>query len=431
MMRVHFMGIGGAGMSALARVFLDRGDEVSGCDVQDQPSIRALTGAGARVSMGHDPAHAAGQDVLVYAPIITRGAGELAAARGAGVRVLTRAEMLAELIAGSESIAVAGSHGKTTITFMIGHVLVAAGLDPTVVVADGASSRGGRGSLLVAEADESDGSLALHRPCHGVLTQVEFDHADHFRDVSEIDALFRRYLAVVRGVALVCADDPRSVVMPAGGRRVTYGFADGADYRCREGERTFHVEHRGRRLVDLRLRVPGRHNAQNATAALAMAVELGVDPPQAAGALAGFPGAHRRLERLGTWRGAVIYDDYGHHPTEVRATLEAARELGGHRLITVFQPHRFSRYRALRDGFAESLRGADAVVVTEIYPANERDPGGVSSAGLAERIPGARFAPDLAAARDRLEELVEAGDLVLLMGAGDIRRLGDELADAG
>lgn len=431
-MRVHLMGIGGAGMSALARVFLDRGDDVSGCDVHPElPTIQPLVAAGARVRAGHDPAHVAGQDALVYAPIITRGDDELAAARAAGVRVLTRAEMLADLIAGSESIAVAGSHGKTTITFMIGHVLAAAGRDPTVVVADGASSRGGRGSWLVAEADESDGSLALHRPRHGVLTQVEFDHADHFRDLGEVEALFRAYVAVIPGVALLCADDPRSAAMPAPGRRVTYGFAEGADYRCRMGERLFHVEHLGVPLAELRLRVPGRHNVQNATAALAMAAELGVDARLAAGALAEFPGAHRRLERLGTWRGAAVYDDYGHHPTEVRAILEAARELGGRRVVAVFQPHRFSRYRALCDGFADSLRGADVVVVTEIYPANEQDPGGVSSAGLAERIPGAYFAPDLAAAGELLEELVRDGDLVLLIGAGDIRRLGDELANAG
>jgi UDP-N-acetylmuramate--alanine ligase len=228
--------------------------------------------------------------------------------------------------------------------------------------------------------------------------------------------------------------------MPVGGRRVTYGLAEGADYRCvpDEGEARlaptgvpFRIDRRGSPLVPLRLSVPGRHNRQNATGALALAVELGVEPEVAARALATFPGAHRRLERLGTWRGASIYDDYGHHPTKVRATLDAARELEHKRLVLVFQPHRFSRFQALRDEFADSLRGADAVVVTEIYAAGEDNPGRVSGRELAERVPGARFAADLDGARRLLENVVEEGDLVLLMGAGDIWKLGDGLANAG
>jgi UDP-N-acetylmuramate--alanine ligase len=349
------------------------------------------------------------------------------AARAAGVRVRSRPELLAELIASRESVAVAGSHGKTTLTTMIGDVLVAVGWDPTVLVGDGASTRAGRGAWLVAEADESNGTLALYRPRHAVLTNVEFDHPDHFADLGEVDALFRRYLAVVPGVSVVCADDARAAAMPAAGRRVTYGFAPGADYRWQDGR----VLRHGEPLAELRLAVPGRHNAQNATGAVAMGVELGVDPAVAAGALAAFRGAARRLERLGTWRGAGVYDDYGHHPTEVRATVAAARELGCRRVVLVFQPHRYSRFAALRDEFADSLRAADAVVVTEIYPAGEPDPGGVSGAELAARVPHARFAPDFGSARTHLEDLVGEGDLVLVMGAGDIRRLGDELAHAG
>jgi UDP-N-acetylmuramate--alanine ligase len=432
-MRVHLLGVGGAGVSALARVFLARGDEVSGCDVRESATTRQLAAEGVRVAIGHDAAHAAGQEALVYSGAI-RGAGlvEVAAARAAGARVLSRAEMLAELIAGGESVAVAGTHGKTTVTFMAGHVLAAAGLDPTVLVGDGSSSRAGRGRWLVAEADESDGSLALHRPRHALLTSVEFDHPDHFADLEEVDALFRSFLARVPGVAAVCADYPRAAAMAAGGRRVTYGFAAGADYRCVEaGDGRARVLLRGEPLAELRLAVPGAHNRQNATGALALAVELGVDPALAAAALASFPGAHRRLERLGTWHGATLYDDYGHHPTKVRATLAAARELGHRRLILVFQPHRYTRYQALREEFADSLRDADAVVVTEIYAAGEENPGGVSAVDLAMRVPRARFAADLGSAREHLEDLVGEGDLVLLMGAGDIWRLGDELAHAG
>ena len=429
------MGVGGSQVSGLARVFLARGCEVSGCDLRESETTRALAAEGVRVAVGHDPAHAAGQELLVYSTAVSGpGLAEVAAARAAGVRVLTRPEMLAELFAGAESVAVAGAHGKTTVTSMVGHVLTGAGWGPTVLVGDGMGSRAGAGRWLVAEADESNGTLELHRPRHGVLTNVEFDHPDHFRDVDEVDEVFRRYLAVIPGVVVVCADDERARAMPApaAAARVTYGFAAGADYRALAGsEQMFHVEHRDRgRLAALRLRLAGRHNVQNATAALAMAVELGVEPGAAAAFLADFPGAHRRLERLGTWRGAAVYDDYGHHPTEVRATVAAARELGCRRVILVFQPHRFSRYQALRDDFADSLRAADAVVVTEVYPAGEPNPGGVSAVDLAMRVPRARFAADFGAARDHLQELVGDGDLVLVMGAGDIRRLGDELAHA-
>lgn len=422
------MGIGGAGVSALARVFLARGDQVSGCDARESSTTRSLQSEGAQVQIGHDPAHVTGADLVVYSGATrAAAASELEAARAAGARVLSRAEMLAELIAGSRSITVAGTHGKTTVTFMLGHVLTCAGWDPTVLVGDGSSSRVGRSHWLVAEADESDGSLALHRPQHGILTSVEFDHPDHFASLEDVDRLFRSHLAAIAGVAVVCADYPRAAAMPVVGRRVTYGFAPAADYRVEaDGE----VHRHGRPLVALRLGVPGRHNLQNAAGALAMAVELGVEGDAAAAALATFPGAHRRLEHLGGWRGAELYDDYGHHPTKVRATLAAARELRPRRLVLVFQPHRYTRFAALRDEFAESLLGADEVVVTEIYGAGEPNPQGLSGRDLAERVAGARFASDLAGARRHLEGLVREGDLVLLMGAGDVWKLGDELAHA-
>lgn len=432
MTRVHLMGIGGSGVSALARVLLARGAAVSGCDVRESQTTLQLTAEGARITFGHDPAHTLGQDLLVYIGTIHSNTEEVRTARAAGVRVLTRAQVLAELIAESDGIVVAGTHGKTTVTYMTGHVLVAAGFDPTVLVGDGSSSRAGCSRWLVAEGDESDGSLALHRPQHGILTSIEFDHPDHFANLDQVDSIFRDYLAVIPGVAAVCADYRRAVAMPAGGRRVTYGHAEAADYRCVEtAEGRFVVQRRGESLAELRLLVPGAHNRVNATGVFALALELGIEPRVAAEALSSFPGARRRMERLGTWRGAALYDDYGHHPTKVRVTLAAARELDHRRLVLVFQPHRYSRYLALRDEFADSLRGADAVVVTEIYGAGEKNPGGLSGAQLAALVPGARFAPDFTAAREHLEGLVRPGDLVLLMGAGDIRSLGDELAHAG
>ena len=425
------MGIGGSGVSALARVFLARGADVTGCDIRESHTTRQLAAEGASIAIGHDPAHVRDQDQLVYIGTIHSGSEEVRAARAAGVRVLTRAEMLAELIAEGDGVVVAGTHGKTTVTCMAGHVFVAAGLDPTVLVGDGASSRVGCSRWLIAEGDESDGSLALHRPQHGLLTSVEFDHPDYFADLSQVDSLFRDFLAAIPGVAVVCADYPRTIAMPVAGRRVTYGLSAGADFRCVEmGGGRFRVERSGRGLAELRLIVPGVHNRLNATGVIALAAELGVEAGVAAEALSSFPGARRRMERLGTWRGASVYDDYGHHPTKVRVTLAAARELGHRRLVLVFQPHRYSRYRALRDDFAASLGAADAVVVTEIYAAGEQNPGQLSGAELAAQVPGARFAPDFAAAREHLESLVKPGDLLLLMGAGDIRSLGDELAHA-
>jgi UDP-N-acetylmuramate--alanine ligase len=431
-MRVHLVGIGGAGVSALARLFLARGHDVSGCDLRESSTTETLEVEGARVEIGHDPAHVEGQDLLVYSGAVQSGAAEIEAARAAGVRVLNRAEMLAELIATSDAIAVAGTHGKTTTTFMLGHILTAAGFDPSVLVGDGSSSRAGASRWLVAEADESDGSLVLHHPGHAILTNVELDHPDHFADVNEVAALFEQFLRGLPpdGLAVVCADDERLRSMYTAARRVTYGFAEGSDYRCGE-QRPFGLTVHGRELGPVRLPVPGRHNVQNATAALAMALELGVPFETARDALATFPGAHRRMERLGTWHGASVYDDYGHHPTEVAAVLAAARELGHRRVILVFQPHRYSRFVALRDQFARSLAGADAVLVTEIYPAGEENTAGVSGADLAIRVRGGRFTPDFGSARAELEELVGQGDLLLLMGAGDIWKLGDELANEG
>jgi UDP-N-acetylmuramate--alanine ligase len=424
-MRVHLIGVGGAGVSALAAVYAARGDEVSGCDAVPSPTTRRLQARGIRVTVGHDPAHVVGQDLVVFSPAVPPACPELEAARRR-TRLLSRPQALAELIAEHPSVAVAGSHGKTTVTCMLGHVLEQAGLDPTVLAGDGGSSRAGRG-WLVAEADESDGSLALHRPRHGILTGVEFDHPDHFSGLDEVAALFAAYLEAIPGTALVSEDDPCARRLSAR-HRVSYGFDPAADYRCRADGG---VLHRGEEVARLRLRIPGRHNLANATAALAMAAQLGVEPERSAAALSSFAGARRRLERLGSWRGAELYDDYGHHPTEVLATVQAARELAARRLLLVFQPHRYSRLNALLHQLAASLERAapDRLFLTEVYAAGE-EPVGPGARALAELVPGCRFCPDLESVRAALEEEVEAGDVVLLMGAGDIWRLGHELADA-
>lgn len=427
-MRVHLMGAGGAGVSALARVFLARGDEVTGCDTRASAVTEELEDAGVRILIGHDPEHVLFQDLLVYSGAIT-GSPELAAARGMGLTVLSRAEMLAKLINESDSIAVAGTAGKTTVTHMLGHILITAGYDPTVLVGDGASARAGRSSWLVAETDESDGTLTLHHPRRAIVTNIELDHPDHFPDVSAVRDLFQLFIANLPedGLAVMCADDELVRQLTPKAQRITYGFWHDATYRC-EPVRPFPIYHGGHELGRINLKQPGRHNIQNATAAAAMALEIGVKLADVAAALESFPGARRRMELLGVFQGATVYDDYAHHPTKVRATIEAARELRFRRLIVVFQPHRFSRLAAFMHDFSRAFEGADKVLVLDVYSAGEQNTSGVQASDLAHQMPNATYVGDFKTAREMLEELVGPGDLLLLMGAGDINRLGDELA---
>ncbi len=427
-MRVHLMGAGGAGVSALARVFLARGDDVTGCDIKESETTAELEEAGVRMSVGHDPEHVLGKDLLVYSGAIKKSP-ELDAARAMGVKVVSRAEMLARLISETNSIAVAGTAGKTTVTHMIGHILVMAGYDPTVLVGDGSSARAGQAEWLVAETDESDGTLTLHHPQRAVVTNIELDHPDHFRDVSAVRDLFQWFIEAIpeTGLAVLCADDELARELKPKARKVTYGFRQGATYRC-EPVRPFPIYRGADLLGHIDLRQPGRHNIQNATGAAAMALEIGVPFGDVAGALQTFPGAHRRMEFLGTFQGAAVYDDYAHHPTKVRATIEAARELRHRRLLVVFQPHRYSRLSALMHDFARSFEGADRVYVLDVYSAGEHNVSGVQAADLAHQGPQGIYVGDFTRAKEALQEIVGPDDLVLLMGAGDIKKLGDELA---
>ena len=427
-MRVHLMGAGGAGVSALARVFLARGDDVTGCDIKESETTAELEEAGVRMSVGHDPEHVLGKDLLVYSGAIKKSP-ELDAARAMGVKVVSRAEMLARLISETNSIAVAGTAGKTTVTHMIGHILVMAGYDPTVLVGDGSSARAGQAEWLVAETDESDGTLTLHHPQRAIVTNIELDHPDHFRDVSAVRDLFQWFIEAIpeTGLAVLCADDELARELKPKARKVTYGFRQGATYRC-EPVRPFPIYRGADLLGHIDLRQPGRHNIQNATGAAAMALEIGVPFGDVAGALQTFPGAHRRMEFLGTFQGAAVYDDYAHHPTKVRATIEAARELRHRRLLVVFQPHRYSRLNALMHDFARSFEGADRVYVLDVYSAGEHNVSGVQAADLAHQGPQGIYVGDFTRAKEALQEIVGPDDLVLLMGAGDIKKLGDELA---
>jgi UDP-N-acetylmuramate--alanine ligase len=422
------MGAGGAGVSALARVFLARGDEVSGCDLKESDTTAELEEAGVEILIGHDPEHILGKDLLVYSGAIKRSA-ELEAARAMGVTVVSRAEMLARLIGETNSIAVAGTAGKTTVTHMLGHILVTAGFDPTVLVGDGASARSGKSDWLVAETDESDGTLTLHHPQRAIVTNIELDHPDHFRDVSAVRDLFQWFVEAIpeTGLAVLCADDELARELKPKARKVTYGFRQGATYRC-EPERPFPIYRGADLLGHVDLRQPGRHNVQNATGAAAMALELGVPFADVAAALHTFPGAHRRMEFLGVFQGAAVYDDYAHHPTKVRATIQAARELRHRRLFVVFQPHRYSRLDALMHDFARSFDGADRVFVLDVYSAGEENVSGVRASDLAHQTPRAVYVGDFVSAKQALQEIAGPDDLLLLMGAGDIKKLGDELA---
>lgn len=411
------MGIGGVGVSSLAQVLLSRGDSVSGCDLNESETTRDLERAGVSIQLGHAASHVEGQDLLVHSAAVGPGNPELEAARRAGVRALSRAELLADLIASTRSVAVAGTHGKTTTTHMLGQVLIAAGLEPTVLVGDGANTRVGTSDWLLAEADESDGSLVLHHPLHAIVTNLELDHPDHYPDLAAVRAVFNTFLGNLRdgGIAVVCVEDSELMALATSGRRVTYGIETG-DYRWRE--------------LGMEIGVPGRHNALNACGVAALALELGIERSVVSVALGGFRGAHRRLERLGTWRGAVLYDDYGHHPTEVAATLQGARELvsDGGRLVLVFQPHRYTRLEAMMADFPASFAGTDVLLINEVYAAGESNPNGITARTLAEQVPGSFFAPDLGRVHSLLQELVNPGDLVLFMGAGDIGKVGRALA---
>ena len=427
-MKVHLIGIAGAGVSALARLYMSRGDEVSGCDIRELPVTVELAAEGARITLaGQSEDHVAGQDLVVYGGQTAPDHLEVEAARQAGATVRSRAEALSDLIAAApEAIAVAGTHGKTTTTFMAGHILATAGRRPSIYMGDHSThSRYGPGPL-VAEVDESDGTILLHHPRHALITNADFDHPAYFADLEAVQAIFATWLARLPsdGMAVLCADDPFLPTADTPARRVTYGFDSGADYRVSD-ERPLRLWRRGELLGTVALQQPGRHNRQNACGAAALCLELGVAFDDVKRGLETFPGAHRRLEKMGEFRGVPVYDDYGHHPTEIGAVIEAVREVHAGRVVFVVQPARYSRLKALLDEYVSVLQGVSPLIVTEVYASGEQ-PDSVTGRDLAERL-GATFAPNLAAARSLVEEMAQPGDWVVLVGLGDIWKVGREL----
>lgn len=436
------IGIGGAGMRNLARLFLARGIAVTGSDLKDSGGLAELRAAGAAVVVGHRPEHVGEPDAVVVSSAIRPENPELVEARRRGVPVWMRAQALAAAAADHRAIGVTGTHGKTTTTSMIALVLEQAGLDPTFVIGGdpnetGSGARFGNGGVFVAEADESDGSFLLMRPAVGVLTNIELDHVDFYPGgLDEIEAAFSAFAARC-GHVVVCADDERAArsVATAGVPVTTYGTVDAADVRVEiesvgPGGARAVVEIDGRRLP-LRLPVDGAHNLLNAAAAIAVAGLLGVDAGAAADELGSFGGVHRRFEHRGSARGADFYDDYGHVPTELAVTLDVARRTGPDRLLAVFQPHRYSRTQALWRELGESLVEADVVVVTDVYGAAQDPIPGVTGklvvGGIVGAAPGTRvvYLPHRADVVEFLDREVRGGDLVITMGCGDVWMLGD------
>ncbi|HET7172438.1 MAG TPA: UDP-N-acetylmuramate--L-alanine ligase [Gaiellales bacterium] len=439
--RLHMVGIGGAGMSALAAIAYAWGADVDGCDTAPSGYTQRLERFGIPVASGHDRSHLADGVDVVVSSAVSADTDEVLEARGRRLTVLHRAELLAEMVAAKRSICVAGAHGKTTTTAMLAYAATRLGLDPTWLVGGDVPQLGGNagpggGELLVAEADESDGSCSLLRPHVALVTNIELDHHARFGSDDELRALFAAWVASVPGDGVVLLGD--GVDLDAAAPRAWFGFDERADWRVT----AFEANGAGSRFwlrvpsappVRVELRLPGRHNAQNAAGAVAALVAVGASPADAAAALRDFDGAGRRFERRGSVAGAEIVDDYAHHPTEVAAAIEAARAQSPARVVVCFQPHLYSRTEALARRFGEALAAADEAVVTEIYAAREQPVPGVTAKlvvdALAERRPGMPLAyePTLEDAADYLRARVRAGDMVLTVGAGDVRRVGDLL----
>lgn len=448
--RVHFIGIGGAGLSAIARVLMERGAVISGSDLALSPAAEALARDGARVYIGHRAENVAGADVVIASSAVREDNAEVQAARASGIPVLRRAGVLGQLMEGYIGIAVAGTHGKTTTTAIIATVLWEAGLDPTFIVGGTlvgpeVNARAGGGPHFVIEADEYDRTFLGLSPRIAVVTNVEHDHPDCYPTFEDFRAAFAAFVARIPpdGLLVACWDHPVARELgrerqAQGGRVVFYGREKGAEWTARRvhvnpsGGTDFYAVRSGQTLGEVRLRVPGEHNVLNALAALAVTDEVGVPFPTARAVLGGFRGVGRRFEIKGEAEGVVVVDDYAHHPTEIRATLAAARQrFPGRPIWAVWQPHTYSRTKALLEGFAQAFDGADHVVVLPIYAARESDTLGISSADVVARMrhPDARPVGSREEAVTLLGTEVRPGSVVLTLGAGDGDKVGEWLLE--
>jgi len=448
--KIHFVGIGGIGMSGIAEVLVNLGYAVSGSDLQESDATRRLAALGARIFVGHQEENLASDpSVVVISTAVKYSNPEVLEARRRHIPVIPRAEMLAELMRMKYGVAVAGSHGKTTTTSMIAAVLSTAGLDPTMVIGGrvhmfGTNAKMGQGEILVAEADESDGSFLLLAPVIAVVTNIDKEHMDFHQSMERLNESFLTFINKIPfyGLALLCVDDANvHGLLPKVRKRFsTYGLSAEAEFSARHLKMSpegveFTVLRHGKTLGKLQLRSPGKHSATNALAAVAVACELEIPFEQVAAALGAFTGVHRRFEVKGEPNGILIIDDYGHHPTEIRATIGAIRDSWKRPLTVIFQPHRYTRTRDLFEEFLTAFEGADRLVLTEIYPAGEEPIEGATGAALYQAIKrkghlDVAFVADKNQIVAQVTPMLNSGDVALTLGAGDIYKIGDRLVEA-
>ncbi len=444
---IHFVGIGGIGMSGIAEVLLNLGHRVSGSDLKASDLTRRLASLGAEVTIGHSGLNVRDAEVVVISSAVSEENPEVMAARREFIPVIPRAEMLAELMRLKSSVAVAGSHGKTTTTSLVGTMLTRAGLDPTLVIGGklnhlGVNARLGQGDYMVAEADESDGSFLLLNPTVAVVTNIDLEHLNYY--TGGLEHLKNDFLAFVNkvpfyGFAVLCLDDPhvQSILPKVKKRHVTYGLSAQAEVaaknlQCGPWGYSFDLYRLERDLGRVTVNIPGRHNVLNALAAAAVGLEMGLEPSVVIGGLGEMKGVGRRFEKKGEAAGVTVIDDYGHHPTEIKATLSALTDCyARRRRVVVFQPHRYTRTQSLFEEFLSAFNQADRLVITEIYPAGEKPIPGVTGRGLAEAIRShghrdVAFHEDLGSLAETLVDSLSFGDVLMTMGAGNVHTVGEE-----
>jgi len=446
--KIHFVGIGGIGMSGIAEVLLNLGYKVSGSDLRSSPITERLEALGAKIYLGHSPENVGDSFVVVISSAVNDDNPEVVTAQNNLIPVIPRAEMLAELMRMKYSVAVAGVHGKTTTTSLVACILSEGGLDPTVVVGGklgkiGSNARLGQGKFLVAEADESDGSFLLLAPSIAVVTNIDREHMNHYGTDEAMEDAFVDFANKVPfyGAVVLCLEDQRvQEVLPRINRRtITYGLSRQADLSTRhvsmaEGKTTFEVLRNQVPIAEVKLSLPGQHNVLNALAAFSVGLELGVKPEVIARALSGFDGVDRRSQIKGEGRGIMVVDDYAHHPTEIEAMLSGMREAWDRRIIAIFQPHRYSRTQDLAERFSTAFYGADILFVTDIYPAGEKPIDGISGETLAERIRAhghrsVTYVGKIDDAAEAVLEVAKEGDLIVTLGAGNIWQISEALVD--
>jgi UDP-N-acetylmuramate--alanine ligase len=443
--RIHFIGIGGAGMSGLARIALSHGITVSGSDAKDSSVVIALSALGATVATSHEAAHVDGADLVVYSTAISANNPERARAVELKIPVLTRAAALALLMSESKSVAVAGTHGKTTTSSMLAVALQACAADPSfaiggTITASGSNAHRGTGEIFVAEADESDGSFVEYHPFAAIVTNVEHDHVDFFPTPESVAQAFRDFAATIKpeGFLTYCADDKGALALAGTTKNVpliSYGISEAADLHIDQIElmtmgSSARALWNGKTVGHIELQVPGHHNLLNAAGVLATGLKLGFGAAELLTGLGTFRGTGRRFELKGTVHGVRVIDDYGHHPTEIQVTLEAVRRYAADgRLIVIFQPHRYSRTKAFAAEFASVLDTADRVIVLEVYAASEKPIDGVTSKLITQQMKKGEYIPNFVEVTDSVIEMAQPGDVIMTLGAGDVSSLAPIIVD--